>query len=137
MTRLIREKYPKLYKTKEEGGKEDYGDLLDFRGLGCALAFGQGFAGGMHLDPGDSIYTHAVIFSAGTGVIFFCIPQLNLRIPLFPGQMLSFPARLLSHYAYLIESTGERVLFNFFTDDTSIAKATREYHLDHLNNVVP
>lgn len=91
----------------------------------------------MHIDPGDSIYTHAVIFSAGRGLIYLCFPQLGIRIPLGPGQMLSFPARILSHYAYHIESTGERILFNFFTDDTSVAKATKKYKLDHFVNVNP
>ena len=92
---------------------------------------GQGVGDGMHLDPGDSRWTHAIIFTVGDAMAFFCIPQLHLRIPLIPGQCLSFPASLLSHYACVVEGSGDRILFNFFTDSTSIAKATRVYNLDH------
>ena len=92
---------------------------------------GQGAGDGMHVDPGDSRWTHAIIFTVGNAIAYFCIPQLHLRIPLLPGQCLTFPACLLSHYAYVIEGSAERILFNFFTDNTSMAKATRAYNLDH------
>ena len=131
---LIKEDYPELFKKKAEGGHEDYGMLLNFQGLGSALAFGFGTGSEMHVDPGDSHYAHAIIFSAGTGVVWVCFPQLGLHIPVHPGQMITFPAALLSHYAWYIEGTGERLLFNFFTDDTSAAKATRKYDLDHSVN---
>ena len=99
--------------------------------MGNALAAGQGAADGIHIDPGDSRWTHAVIFSVGTAIVFFCIPQLHIRIPLLPGQCLTFPASLLAHFAHVIEGTGDRVLFNFFTDNTSMAKARRMYNLNH------
>ena len=130
VNKLIKEKYPEIFKKIEEGGLSDLAYLLDFQGLGNAVAIGQGAADGVHIDPGDSRWTHAIIFSAGTAIVYFCIPQLHLRIPLLPGQCLTFPARLLSHYAYVIEGTGERILFNFFTDDHSVAKAVKEFALD-------
>ena len=85
----------------------------------------------MHIDPGDSAFTHANILSVGSGIVWICFPQLGLRIPVYPGQVVTFPACLLSHYVIYIEGTGKRILFNFFTDDTSVAKARRKYGLDH------
>ncbi|KAK7682262.1 hypothetical protein QCA50_014465 [Cerrena zonata] len=115
--KLIQEKYPQIYEAGD--------GVFDFHGLGNALAFCSGYSDGMHIDLGDSKETVAVILAAGEAVVHFCIPQLDLKIPLYPGQCLTVSARLLSHYAYLFEGTGERLLFNFFTDEGSVAKAKR------------
>ena len=125
INKLIEEDYPHLFETDKFKG------TVHFHGLGNALAVGEGAGDGMHVDPGDSRWTHAIIFSVGEAVVHFCIPQLGLRIPLLAGQCLTFPACLLSHYAYVLEGTGDRVLFNFFTDNHSMAKATRQYGLNH------
>ena len=97
--------------------------LFDFKGLGSMLAMGFGVGDVMHLDGGDSESTLAIIFSCGTGVVYFCIPQLEMKIPLHPHQGLAVSTRLLSHYAYVIEGTGSRSVFTFFTDSGTVSHA--------------
>lgn len=121
MNRFISNKYPELF--EREGG------VFNFHGLGNALAMGIGCADGMHIDYGDSVHTMAIIFSAGDAMVFFCVPQLNIRVPLYPGQFLTISARTLMHYAYMFEGGGDRILFNFFTDDCTVAKAMRHFGL--------
>lgn len=106
--------HPKRYNL-EDG-------IFDFEGLGSMLAMGEGVANKMHLDGGDSPRTLAVILSTGTAVAYFCIPQLNVKIPLRAGQCLAVSARMLSHYAHHVEGTGKHNVFTFFTDSGSVAK---------------
>ncbi|KAK7684284.1 hypothetical protein QCA50_012608 [Cerrena zonata] len=111
----IKENYPQHYNDRQ--------DVFDFEGLGSTLAVGVGHANKMHLDAGDSPQTLAIVLSGGTAVVFFCIPQLNVKIPLYPSQCLAVAARLLSHYVYHIEGTGRRHVYTFFTDCGSVAEA--------------
>lgn len=99
--------------------------VFDFHGLGTTISIGLGAATAMHIDGGDSPYALTIIISGGTAVVYFCIPQLHIKIPLYPHQALVVAARLLSHYAYRIEGTGERVLYTFFTDASTLSKIPR------------
>lgn len=77
----------------------------------------------MHLDGGDSPRSLAIIFSGDKAIIYFCIPQLHIKVPLHPGQCLAVAARILSHYAYQIQGSGSRTVYTFFTDAASVKKA--------------
>ncbi|KAF8163866.1 hypothetical protein K438DRAFT_1479077, partial [Mycena galopus ATCC 62051] len=59
----------------------------------------------IHIDWNDAIERYAIIFAAGnyTGGDF-CLPQLNMRIPLGPGSVLVVRTRLLAHCATLVGS---------------------------------
>ena len=57
----------------------------------------------MHLDWGDSPRTLTLIMSVGEKAVYLCLPQLNLKIPLYSGQFLAIASRVLSHFVYYIE----------------------------------
>lgn len=83
----------------------------------------------MHLDWGDSPFTLAIITSVGERAAYFCIPQLGIKIPLYPGQFLAVASRLLSHYMNYIEDADtslgvqRRVVLVAFCDHLIISHA--------------
>ncbi|KAJ7781298.1 hypothetical protein B0H16DRAFT_1497863 [Mycena metata] len=93
---------------------------LNFGGLFFTVAIKEGASERIHIDWNDCLQKYALIFCAGeyTGGDF-CIPQLNIRIPLGPGSVLAVRTRLLAHCATLV-GNGRRVVFTCFTDNTSL-----------------
>ncbi|KAJ7717332.1 hypothetical protein B0H16DRAFT_1799337 [Mycena metata] len=70
----------------------------DFGGLFTTMAVKEGGSERIHIDWNDNLHKYALIFAAGDwegGE--FCIPQLGIRIPLRPGQVLAVRTRLLAH----------------------------------------
>ncbi|KAJ7164352.1 hypothetical protein C8R46DRAFT_1220857 [Mycena filopes] len=91
---------------------------LNFGGLFFTVAIKEGSSERIHVDWNDCPQKYALIFCAGNYVgADFCIPQLNIRIPLGPGSVLAVRTRLLAHCATPIIS-GRRVVFTCFTDNT-------------------
>ncbi|KAJ7016280.1 hypothetical protein C8F04DRAFT_1281994 [Mycena alexandri] len=88
----------------------------DFGGLFTTMAVKEGGSERIHIDWNDNLHKYALIFAAGDwegGE--FCIPQLGIRIPLRPGQVLAVRTRLLAHCTAPITS-GRRLVFTCFTN---------------------
>ncbi|KAJ7045297.1 hypothetical protein C8F04DRAFT_941070, partial [Mycena alexandri] len=105
---------------------------LNFGGLFFTVAIKEGASERIHIDWNDCLQKYALIFCAGnyTGADF-CIPQLNIRIPLGPGSVLAVRTRLLAHCATLVGS-GRRVVFTCFTDNTSLEAILKGRDYAHL-----
>jgi hypothetical protein len=81
-----------------------------------ALAVKESGSGVVHLDWNDNRGIYAYIFAVGDwegGE--FCIPQLGIKIPVRPGQVLAVLARVLAHFSAPVTS-GRRIVFTCFTD---------------------
>ncbi|KAJ7018774.1 hypothetical protein C8F04DRAFT_1277159 [Mycena alexandri] len=91
---------------------------LNFGGLFFTVAIKEGASERIHINWNNCLQKYALIFCAGnyTGADF-CIPQLNIHIPLGPGSVLAVRTRLLAHCATLVGS-GRQVVFTRFTDDS-------------------
>ncbi|KAJ7020270.1 hypothetical protein C8F04DRAFT_1275325 [Mycena alexandri] len=89
---------------------------MDFGGTFFTVAVKEGGSERIHIDWNNNLHKFALIFAAGDwegGE--FCIPQLGIRIPLRPGQVIAVRTRLLAHCTAPIMS-GRRVVFTCFTD---------------------
>lgn len=108
--------------------KEHKGSF-DFGGLFFTLAVKEGGSEDMHLDWGDSPFSLAIITSVGDRAAYFCIPQLGIKIPLYPGQFLAVASRLLSHYMCYVQDADSnakskrRVVIVAFCDALILAHA--------------
>ncbi|KAJ7716675.1 hypothetical protein DFH07DRAFT_973849 [Mycena maculata] len=104
---------------------------MDFGPVFYTMAVKEGSSERIHVDWNDNIHKYALIFCAGdyTGGEF-CVPQLNIRIPLRPGAVLAVRTRLLAHCATLV-GQGRRLVFTCFTDSTLLEQTLRghEYAL--------
>jgi hypothetical protein len=90
--------------------------LLRQRAWHC-LAFRQGHAHVEHIDLNDDLHQFTIIFVLGnfTGGDLI-LPQLRIRIPLKPGQILFLRTRYVVHYAS--DYQGIRYIFSGFMDST-------------------
>lgn len=73
-------------------------------------------SGLVHIDWNDHPGMYAFVFAVGDwegGE--FCIPQLGVKIPVRPGQILAVLARVLAHFSAPV-TTGRRIVFTCFTD---------------------
>lgn len=89
---------------------------VDMGGPFFALAVKESGSGVVHLDWNDNRGIYAYIFAVGDwegGE--FCIPQLGIKIPVRPGQVLAVLARVLAHFSAPVTS-GRRIVFTCFTD---------------------
>jgi hypothetical protein len=89
---------------------------VDMGGPFFALTVKEAGSGVVHLDWNDNRVIYAYIFAVGDwegGE--FCIPQLGIKIPVRPGQVLAVLARVLAHFSALVTS-GRRIVFTCFTD---------------------
>lgn len=90
---------------------------MDFGVTFFTIAVKEGGSEIIHIDWNDNLHKFALIFAAGDwegGE--FCIPQLGVRIPLRPGQVIAVRTRLLAHCSAPI--LGRRIVFTCFTDST-------------------
>ncbi|KIK32119.1 hypothetical protein CY34DRAFT_19277 [Suillus luteus UH-Slu-Lm8-n1] len=81
-----------------------------------AVAAKEAGSGIVHLDWNDDRAIYAFVFAVGDwegGE--FCAPQLGIKIPIRPGQVLVVLARVLAHFSAPVTS-GRRVVFTCFTD---------------------
>ncbi|KAG1860556.1 hypothetical protein C8R48DRAFT_673767 [Suillus tomentosus] len=89
---------------------------LDMGGPFFTVAAKEAGSGITHLDWNDDRAIFAFIFAVGDwegGE--FCAPQLGIKIPLRPGQVLAVLARVLAHFSAPV-TKGRRIVFTCFTD---------------------
>lgn len=104
---------------------------FNFGGVFFAMAVKEGGSELMHIDWGDSKFTMALITSVGGLPVYLCLPQIKVKIPLYPGQVLAVASRVLSHFAAHIETVNtddsvpkqRRVVVVGFCDRDSIARS--------------
>lgn len=89
---------------------------LDFDGTFFTVAVKEGSSEVVHIDFNDDCKNVAFVVPFGdfTGADL-CIPQLNTRVPILPGQMAAFNAKLLAHCSSPILG-GRRIILTLFTD---------------------
>ncbi|KAG1740810.1 uncharacterized protein EDB91DRAFT_1052877 [Suillus paluster] len=90
--------------------------MVDMGGSFFAVAVKEFGSGVVHIDWNDSCALYAYIFAVGDwegGE--FCIPQLGIKIPVRPGQVLAVLARVLAHFSAPVTS-GRCIVFTCFTD---------------------
>ena len=88
---------------------------LDFKGAFFCLAIKEGGSSTLHLDFHDYKLGWAWIWCVGDFVGGeLCLPQLGIKIPLVPGQMISFMAGSLAHCSAPI--SGRKIVFTGFCD---------------------
>jgi len=91
-----------------------------------AVAVKEGGSGKVHIDWNDNRAIYAFIFAVGdwTGGEF-CVPQLGIKIPVRPGQVLAVLARVAAHFS-APTTGGRRIVFTCFTDDLLFNHANPE-----------
>ena len=88
---------------------------LDFKGAFFCLAIKEGGSSMLHLDFHDYKLGWAWVWCVGDFVEGeLCLPQLGIKIPLVPGQMIAFMAWSLAHCSAPI--SGRRIVFTGFCD---------------------
>ena len=90
---------------------------LDFRGAFFSVAVKEGVSEKIHIDFNDCKKTITWIFPVGDWEkgAEFVAPQLGIRVPVRPGQMIGLIAGVIAHFTTPMES-GRRVIFTCFTD---------------------
>jgi hypothetical protein len=96
---------------------------VDLRGPFCTVAVKEGASEFWHLDWNDDANSITWIIPIGDwkgGE--FCAPQLGIRVPIRPGQVLGVRARVIAHCSAPL-TAGKRVVFTCFTDHTLLKNA--------------
>lgn len=90
-----------------------------------AVAVKEGASEWLHLDYSDDLEFFAWVVAVGdwTGGEF-CAPQLGVKFPIRPGQVLAVRARYLAHCSSPL--VGRRVVFTCFAEATLLKRADRE-----------
>jgi hypothetical protein len=90
---------------------------LDFGGVFFTVAVKEGSSEIIHLDFNDDKdnVSWIVPFGDWKGGEF-CVPQLNQKVPIRPGQVIAAMTRNLAHCSAPV--TGRRVILTLFTDKT-------------------
>ncbi|KAG1718690.1 hypothetical protein EDB19DRAFT_1649797, partial [Suillus lakei] len=89
---------------------------LDMGGPFFTVAAKEAGSGVTHIDWNNDCAIYAFIFAVGDwegGE--FCAPQLGIKIPVRPGQVLAVLARVLCHFSAPV-TKGRRIVFTCFTD---------------------
>ncbi|KAG2747933.1 hypothetical protein P692DRAFT_20875242 [Suillus brevipes Sb2] len=89
---------------------------LNMGGPFFTVAAKESGSGVVHIDWNDDRALYAFIFAVGDwegGE--FCVPQLGIKIPMRPGQVIAVLARVLAHFSAPV-TTGRRIVFTCFTD---------------------
>ncbi|THU98901.1 hypothetical protein K435DRAFT_659953, partial [Dendrothele bispora CBS 962.96] len=112
---------------------------LDFHGAFLCVAVKEGSSEILHLDWQDDPNVFAWIAPVGKGWTGgdFCLPQLGLRVPILPGQVVGALTRRLIHASSVVTS-GRRIVLTCFSDRGTLKKADqweekvleREWRLD-------
>lgn len=108
-----------------------YNGSFNFGGMFFTMAVKEGGSELIHLDWGDSKFTMALITSVGGLAIYLCLPQLKVKILIYPSQVLAVATRVLTHFAARIESIEidesipkkRRVVIVGFCDRDSIERS--------------
>ena len=90
---------------------------LDFGGAFYCVAVKEGVSERIHVDFNDSKKTITWIFLVGDWEegAELVAPQLGIKVPVRPGQMVGFMSGVIAHFNLPI-TTGRRVIFTCFTD---------------------
>lgn len=106
------------HKTVAHKLRKEYGQRpqLDFGGAFFTVAVKEGSSERVHIDFNDDVKNVAFVVPFGDFMgADLCLPQLNTRIPISPGQAIAFDAKLLAHCSSPITS-GRRIILTLFTD---------------------
>ncbi|KAG1838351.1 hypothetical protein C8R48DRAFT_680129 [Suillus tomentosus] len=101
---------------EELGSKYQSRPSLDMGGPFFTIAVKESGSGVVHIDWNDDKALYAFVFAVGDwegGE--FCVPQLGIKIPVRPGQVIAVLARVLAHFSAPV-TTGRRIVFTCFTD---------------------
>lgn len=80
------------------------------------IAVKEAGSGLVHIDWNDHPTMYAFVFAVGDWEgSEFCVPQLGIKIPTKPGQILAVLARVLAHFSSPV-TAGRRIVFTCFTD---------------------
>ncbi|KAJ7159806.1 hypothetical protein C8R43DRAFT_1063909 [Mycena crocata] len=93
---------------------------LDFDGVFFCMAAKEGSSEEIHLDFNDNLaFVTFIVACAEDGQEWtggeFCAPQIGVRIPFRPGQVLAVRTRLLAHCGATVTG-GRRLVFTCFSD---------------------
>ncbi|KAG2088303.1 hypothetical protein BD769DRAFT_1671078 [Suillus cothurnatus] len=100
----------------ELGSQFEWGPNLDMGGAFFTVAAKEAGSGITHIDWNDVRAIYAFVFAVGDwegGE--FCAPQLGIKIPVRPGQVLAVLARVMAHFSAPV-TRGRRIIFACFTD---------------------
>ncbi|KAF8325960.1 hypothetical protein F5887DRAFT_881134 [Amanita rubescens] len=86
---------------------------IDFEGAFTTVAVLEGSSEKIHIDANDHGITWILPLGEWTGGTFV-IPQLEMEIDVYPGQLLGFSANILAHYCTPVTS-GRRIVITMFT----------------------
>jgi hypothetical protein len=91
---------------------------LDFHGAFFTVAIKEGVSEKIHIDFNDGKKTITWITAIGDWEegAEFVAPQLGVRVPLRPGQVIGLMAGVIAHFTTPIKS-GRRVIFTCFTEE--------------------
>ncbi|KAK7458175.1 hypothetical protein VKT23_010083 [Stygiomarasmius scandens] len=97
---------------------------LDFKGAFLCIAIKEGSSEVFHLNWQDDPNSLAWIAPLGKGWVGgdFYLPQLNMRIPIHPGQVLGAQTRRLIHCGSPVKN-GRRIVVTCFSDRGTLKKA--------------
>ena len=89
---------------------------LDFGGAFFTVAVKEGSSEIVHIDFNDDCKNVAFVVPFGDFKgADLCVPQLNTRVPVSPGQVVAFNSKLLAHCSSPILE-GRRIILTLFTD---------------------
>ncbi|KJA16317.1 hypothetical protein HYPSUDRAFT_71417 [Hypholoma sublateritium FD-334 SS-4] len=89
---------------------------LNFGGTFFTVAVKEGSSERVHIDFNDDCKNVAFVVPFGDFQgADLCVPQLKTRVPVLPGQVVAFNAKLLAHCSSPIIS-GRRIILTLFTD---------------------
>jgi len=97
---------------------------LNFRGAFFIVAIKEGSSEILHLDFNDDKNGISWIIPIGDwegGE--FCVPQLNIKIPIRSGQVLGVMTRMLAHCSAPV-TNGRRIILTLFADKNLLAHST-------------
>ncbi|KAK7461467.1 hypothetical protein VKT23_008644 [Stygiomarasmius scandens] len=97
---------------------------LDFKGAFLCIAIKEGSSEVFHLNWQDDPNSLAWIAPLGKGWVGgdFCLPQLNMWIPIHPGWVLGAQTRRLIHCGSPVKN-GRRIVVTCFSDRGTLKKA--------------
>lgn len=102
--------------TKVLGAQLHSRPSLGMGGPFFTVAVKEAGSGIIHIDWNDDRAIYAFVFAVGDwegGE--FCAPQLGIKIPVRPGQVLAVLAQVVAHFSAPVTS-GRRIVFTCFTD---------------------
>lgn len=110
-------------------------EALDFLGPFFTVAVKEGSSEIIHVDVNDDKAIRTYIFCVGDwegGELV--LPQLGIKIPIHPGQVLAVMSDTLAHCSAPLK--GRRIVFTCFSDKFLMKHSDKEHREDAEHNTL-